>query len=122
MSERCALQRCHTNEDFLAGFPSNHDGAACCRAMGSRFVGLALCVAVVFAVCAVLPASKTGSSPTTTATSVQPNPVLKPIDPESFNAAVEAVERRLCVPGAVDRVRTQQGSYEAGVGTAELGA
>jgi D-alanyl-D-alanine carboxypeptidase len=90
--------------------------------MGIRLVAVAACIAVAVAGCSSSPSSTTAEPPTTTATSAQPNPALKPIDPAAFKAAVEAAARKLFVPGAVVLVRTPQGSYEAGVGTTELGA
>jgi D-alanyl-D-alanine carboxypeptidase len=55
--------------------------------------------------------------------STQPTPsALKPIDPAAFQAVVEKVAKDLFVPGAMVVLRTPQGTYEAGVGTTELGA
>lgn len=46
---------------------------------------------------------------------------LKPIDPAALRAAVDSAAKKLLVSGAMVLVRTPQGTFEAGVGTTELG-
>ncbi|MFD8979743.1 serine hydrolase domain-containing protein [Streptomyces sp. NPDC059564] len=47
---------------------------------------------------------------------------LKPIDAEALRVAVERAAKELLVPGALVLLRTPQGTFRVGVGTAELGA
>ena len=68
-------------------------------------------------------ADETVGMGTTTATGSAPTPsALKPIDPAAFQAVVDAAAKKLMVPGAVVVLRTPQGTFDAMVGTTELGA
>ncbi|MFE7241572.1 serine hydrolase domain-containing protein [Streptomyces sp. NPDC057582] len=76
-----------------------------------------------------LPPGSTATTPadpstTPAATATAPSPVpsaLKPIDPAAFQAAVGRAAKTLMVPGAVVLLRTPQGTFQAIVGTTELG-
>ncbi|MFK0257092.1 serine hydrolase domain-containing protein [Streptomyces sp. NPDC090445] len=47
-------------------------------------------------------------------------PALKTIDPAALRNAVEAATKKMTVPGALVLLTTPQGTFEVGVGTAEL--
>jgi D-alanyl-D-alanine carboxypeptidase len=49
------------------------------------------------------------------------NSALKTIDPQAFQAVVDATAKQLKVPGAMVVLRTPQGNFNAAFGTAELG-
>ena len=95
--------------------------------MGTRIAGLAACVVLAVTSCASnsgpTPSTSSAAHPaTTTATSSAPtHSALKAIDPAAFQAVVDDAAKKLMVPGAVVVVRTPQGSFEALVGTTELG-
>ncbi|REE71008.1 D-alanyl-D-alanine carboxypeptidase [Rhodococcus wratislaviensis] len=93
------------------------------------FTALAVGVALVIAGCSTTSEQTTsqtshGAQPAaTTATGTAPaGAALKPIDPVSFQAAVDAAAEELLVPGAVVQLRAPQGNFDAVVGTTELGA
>ncbi len=89
----------------------------------ARIAGLATCVALVMVGCSSTPGpTTTVGSGTTTATGSAPTPsALKPIDPAAFQTVVDAAAKKLLVPGAMVLLRTPQGSFDAVVGTTELG-
>lgn len=104
------------------------------RSRGSCTTGVAVpaaCLALVIAGCT--PSSEPTAPPrsgaavasvTGTASAPQSAPqssALKTIDPAAFQAAVDAAAKELLVPGAVVRLRTPQGTFDAIVGTAESG-
>ena len=87
--------------------------------------GLVACVAVLLSCCSSTnePTTALSSSATTTATSSAPkNSALKTIDPQTFQAVVDAAADKLMVPGAMVVLRTPQGNFNAAVGTTELDA
>jgi D-alanyl-D-alanine carboxypeptidase len=88
-----------------------------------RIAGLTACIVLLIAGCSS-PTEPTGiSSATTTATSAAPTgSALKTIDPESFQAVVDAAAEKLKVPGAMVVLRTPQGNFDVAVGTTEIGA
>jgi D-alanyl-D-alanine carboxypeptidase len=89
----------------------------------AKCVGLATCVAMLIAGCSSTTGPTTVSPTTTTATSAAPQAsALKPIDPNAFQAIVDAAAKELMVPGAMVLLRTPQGNFTAAVGTTELGA
>ena len=88
----------------------------------ARIAGLAACVALVIVGCSSTPGSTTMvGSDTTTATGSPPSSALKPIEPAAFEAVVDAAAKELLVPGAVVVLRTPQGTFDAAVGTTQLG-
>ncbi|MFF0815921.1 serine hydrolase domain-containing protein [Rhodococcus sp. NPDC003318] len=67
--------------------------------------------------------SASGSPPAASATIGAPTEsALEHVDPAAFQAAVTAAATELLVPGAVVRLRTPQGTFDAVVGTTEQGA
>jgi D-alanyl-D-alanine carboxypeptidase len=85
-------------------------------------VVLATCAVVVVGGCSSTSEPSTGPPGTTTATSpAQSLSALKPIDSADFQRAVATAAEELFVPGAMVILRTPQGTYEAAVGTTELG-
>src|ERR1700750_2898011 len=88
----------------------------------TRIAAIGACVAVVLASCSA-PSESTGgpSAATTTATGVT-NAALKTIDPKVFRNIVQAAAQQLMVPGAMVLLRTPQGTFDARVGTTDLGA
>jgi len=84
--------------------------------MPMRVVALAACVALLLAGCS------SSTAPTTATSSAPKNAALKTIDGQEFRATVSAAAKQLKVPGAMVLLRTPQGTFEAGVGTTELGA
>jgi D-alanyl-D-alanine carboxypeptidase len=96
-----------------------------CGVRPIRAAGIAACVAVLLASCSVTnePTTASSSSATTTATSSAPkNSALKTIDPQAFQAVVDAAAKQLKVPGVMVVLHTPQGDFKAAVGTTELGA
>ena len=87
-----------------------------------RIAGLAACIVALVAGCSSTTEPTTASSTTTTATSAAPASALKTIDPNAFQAVVDAAATKLMVPGAMVLLRTPQGNFTAAVGTTELGA
>ena len=84
---------------------------------GTRIAGIAICIAVLLSGCSSVGEPTTALSPsaTTTATSLAPkNSALKTIDPQAFQAVVEAAAKQLKVPGAMVLLRTPQGNFNAG--------
>ncbi|GAA3070079.1 serine hydrolase domain-containing protein [Streptosporangium carneum] len=114
---------------------ARHGGRRSGKARPARIGRLASCVALLIASCSLT------SGPTTTAlsdTSIGPTrspqpgaptatrpaprrPALKPVDPAAFQAVVDAAAKKLLIPGAVVLLRTPRGTFEAKVGTTELG-
>jgi D-alanyl-D-alanine carboxypeptidase len=87
-----------------------------------RIAGLAACIVALVAGCSSTTETATVSSTTTTATSAAPPAsALKTIDPNAFQAVVDAAAKKLMVPGAMVLLRTPQGNFTAAVGTTELG-
>ena len=86
-----------------------------------RIAGLAACIVALVAGCSSTTEPTTASSTTTTATSAAPASALKTIDPNAFQAVVDAAATKLMVPGAMVLLRTPQGNFTAAVGTTELG-
>ena len=93
-----------------------------CRVRTMRVAGLAACVAVLLSSCSSTtePTTATPSASATTS-SAPKNSALKTIDPQAFQAVVDAAAKQLKVPGAMVLVRTPQGNFNAAVGTTELG-
>lgn len=93
----------------------------------ARLAVLAASGALVIAGCStnseptVAPTSDAAIGSTTGTVSAPMSSALKSIDPAAFQAAVDAAAKELLVPGAVVRLRTPQGSFEALVGTTERG-
>src|SRR6478736_9503001 len=81
-----------------------------------RIVAFAACVALLLAGCS----STTG--PTTATSSAPTNSALKTIDGQEFRAIVSAAAMQMRVPGAMVLLRTPQGTFDAGVGTTDVGA
>jgi D-alanyl-D-alanine carboxypeptidase len=93
------------------------------RVLPPRIAGLAACVALLLSGCSSTTESTIASSATPTATSSAPeDSALKTIDPKAFQLAVDAAVDTLKVPGAMVVLRTPQGTFNAAVGTTELGA
>jgi len=89
-----------------------------------RIAGLAGCVALLLSTCSPTTEPSTfflSSAPTTT-TAPASNSALKTIDPQAFQAVVDATAKQLKVPGAMVVLRTPQGNFNAAFGTTELGA
>ncbi|MFE3290502.1 serine hydrolase domain-containing protein [Rhodococcus sp. NPDC059234] len=61
------------------------------------------------------------SAAATVSGAVPAGTALNRIDPAAFQAAVNAAAAEMLVPGAVVRLRTPQGDFEAVVGTTDLG-
>ena len=93
-----------------------------CTVRTMRVAGLAACVAVLLSSCSSTtePTTATPSASATTS-SAPKNSALKSIDPQAFQAVVDAAAKQLKVPGAMVLVRTPQGNFNAAVGTTELG-
>jgi len=89
-----------------------------------RIAGLAGCVALLLSSCSspTEPTTALSSSATTTTTAPASNSALKTIDPQAFQAVVDATAKQLKVPGAMVVLRTPQGNFNAAFGTTELGA
>ena len=89
-----------------------------------RIAGLAGCVALLLSSCSSTtePTTALSSSATTTTTAPASNSALKTIDPQAFQAVVDATAKQLKVPGAMVVLRTPQGNLNAAFGTTELGA
>jgi len=89
-----------------------------------RIAGLAGCVALLLSSCSSTtePTTALSSSATTTTTAPASNSALKTIDPQAFQAVVDATAKQLKVPGAMVVLRTPQGNFNAAFGTTELGA
>jgi len=89
-----------------------------------RIAGLAGCVALLLSGCSSTtePTTALSSSATTTTTAPASNSALKTIDPQAFQAVVDATAKQLKVPGAMVVLRTPQGNFNAAFGTTELGA
>jgi D-alanyl-D-alanine carboxypeptidase len=90
-----------------------------------QLAGFVACVAVLLSSCSATnePTTTLSAPATTTATISAPaNSALKTIDPQTFQAVVDAAADKLMVPGAMVLVRTPQGQFNAVVGTTELGA
>jgi D-alanyl-D-alanine carboxypeptidase len=86
-----------------------------------RTAGVAACIALAIAGCSST-TEPTAAPPTTTATAAPTPSALNTIDPNKFQAVVEATAKELMVPGAVVLLRTPQGDVTASYGTTELGA
>ena len=88
-----------------------------------RIAGLAGCVALLLSSCSSTtePTTALSSSATTTTTAPASNSALKTIDPQAFQAVVDATAKQLKVPGAMVVLRTPQGNFNAAFGTTELG-
>ena len=89
-----------------------------------RIAALAGCVALLLSSCSSTtePTTALSSSATTTTTAPASNSALKTIDPQAFQAVVDATAKQLKVPGAMVVLRTPQGNFNAAFGTTELGA
>jgi D-alanyl-D-alanine carboxypeptidase len=89
-----------------------------------RIAGLAGCIALLLSSCSSTtePTTALSSSATTTTTAPASNSALKTIDPQAFQAVVDATAKQLKVPGAMVVLRTPQGNFNAAFGTTELGA
>ena len=89
-----------------------------------RIAGLAGCVALLLSSCSSTtePTTALSSSATTTTTAPASNSALKTIDPQAFQAVVDATAKQLKVPGAMVVLLTPQGNFNAAFGTTELGA
>jgi len=89
-----------------------------------RIAGLAGCVALLLSSCSSTtePTTALSSSATTTTTAPASNSALKTIDPQAFQAVVDATAKQLKVPGAMVVLRTPQRNFNAAFGTTELGA
>src|SRR4029079_2772514 len=89
-----------------------------------RIAGLAGCVALLLSSCSSTtePTTALSSSATTTTTAPASNSALKTIDPQAFQAVVDATAKQLKVPGAMGVLLTPQGNFNAAFGTTELGA
>jgi D-alanyl-D-alanine carboxypeptidase len=89
-----------------------------------RIVGLAACVAALLSSCSSTtePTALSSSATTTATASASKNSALKTIDPQTFQAVVDAIAKQLKVPGAMVILRTPQGNVNAAFGTTELGA
>jgi len=89
-----------------------------------RIAGLAGCVALLLSSCSSTtePTTALSTSATTTTTAPASNSALKTIDPQAFQAVVDATAKQLKVPGAMVVLRTPQGNFNAAFGTTELGA
>jgi D-alanyl-D-alanine carboxypeptidase len=89
-----------------------------------RIAALAGCVAILLSSCSSTtePTTALSSSATTTTTAPASNSALKTIDPQAFQAVVDATAKQLKVPGAMVVLRTPQGNFNAAFGTTELGA
>ncbi len=88
-----------------------------------RIAALAGCVALLLSSCSSTtePTTALSSSATTTTTAPASNSALKTIDPQAFQAVVDATAKQLKVPGAMVVLRTPQGNFNAAFGTTELG-
>ena len=84
-----------------------------------RIAGLAGCVALLLSSCSSTtePTTALSSSATTTTTAPASNSALKTIDPQAFQAVVDATAKQLKVPGAMVVLRTPQGNFNAAFGT-----
>lgn len=113
--------------DFALGYApavATFSGAAGLR-HPALFAVLATCVAASIAGCSRTGEQPSASPPATTTTTVSPAPkgaALKKIDPQAFRSIVEAAAKRMRVPGAMVLLRTPQGTFDAAVGSTELGA
>ena len=112
----------------VGNVPSRTAGGRRCRTPNAtRAAVLAVGVAVAIAGCSTSSEPTTsqasnGALPAATSAAAPEGSALKPIDPATFQAAVNAAAEELLVPGAVVQLRTPQGTFGAVVGTAELGA
>ncbi|GCE41776.1 D-alanyl-D-alanine carboxypeptidase [Rhodococcus wratislaviensis] len=90
----------------------------------TRLAVIAACGALVIAGCSPTsePTAENASPPATTTATAASGSALNSIDPAAFQAAVDAAAEELLIPGAVVQLRTPQGTFDAVVGTTELGA
>ncbi|SDD34794.1 serine hydrolase domain-containing protein [Rhodococcus tukisamuensis] len=101
---------------------SRHGGRRLRHARATRLAVLTSCAALAIAGCSGTSDTTSSSRSVANTVSAPASAALKPIDPAAFQAAVADAAEVLMVPGAVVQLRTPQGTFDAVVGTTELGA